>query len=171
MLDPSLYVHNIPGLDEALPLDVYAELTNHDPETLVEWIRSRDLLGTLHKGSWYVEAPPFGEDKLRKILTQRKGASGQSTKTYQQNDASQESRRERSRPEMENSSPDVRFAQVLGLSGKVTREDVKKRWRELTMQYHPDKVSHLGPKLREVAEQEMKAINEAYGFFRQKYGI
>ena len=171
MLDPSLYVHNIPGLDEALPLDVYAELTNNDHETLIEWIRSQQLLGTLHEGGWYVEAPPFGEDKLRKILAQRKCAAGQSTKNYHRNDESQESRRKRSQSEAENSSHDLRFAQVLGLSGKVTREDVKKRWRELTVQYHPDKVSHLGPKLQEVAEREMKAINEAYGYFRRKYEI
>jgi DnaJ like chaperone protein len=39
------------------------------------------------------------------------------------------------------------------------------------MQYHPDRVAHLGPKLREVAEHEMKEINEAYDFFRRKYGF
>ena len=29
-------------------------------------------------------------------------------------------------------------------------------------QYHPDRVVNLGPKLRELAEEESKAINRAY---------
>ena len=68
-------------------------------------------------------------------------------------------------------SEEVRFGRILGLRGKVTKDDVKKRWRELCTQYHPDKVAHLGPKLRVVAEEEMKAINEAFDYFRDKYQI
>lgn len=64
-----------------------------------------------------------------------------------------------------------KYAKVLGLSGKVTSDDVKRCWRELSMQYHPDRVQHLGPKLKEVAEQEMKALNEAYEYFKTKYDI
>jgi DnaJ-domain-containing protein 1 len=37
-------------------------------------------------------------------------------------------------------------------------------------EYHPDKVSSLGPKLREVAEAEAQKINAAYEFFTRKYG-
>ena len=37
------------------------------------------------------------------------------------------------------------------------------------MEYHPDRVAALGPKLREVAEQETKKINAAYEFFTAKY--
>ena len=37
------------------------------------------------------------------------------------------------------------------------------------MEYHPDRVAALGPKLREVAEHETKKINAAYEFFTAKY--
>lgn len=63
------------------------------------------------------------------------------------------------------------FETILGLKPGKTSDDIKNRYRELVMQYHPDRVAHLGPKLREVAEQEMKEINEAYDFFRRKYGF
>ena len=63
------------------------------------------------------------------------------------------------------------YGMVLGLKEQVRATDIQRRDRELAAQYHPDKVSHLGPKLRQVAEVEMKAINEAYDFFRKKYGI
>ena len=62
-----------------------------------------------------------------------------------------------------------RFREVLGLHSEDTWEAIRKRYRELASQYHPDKVNHLGNKLKEVAEREMKEINEAYKFFRKKY--
>jgi hypothetical protein len=63
----------------------------------------------------------------------------------------------------------VKCGKILGLAGKMTPGDIKKKYRELMTQYHPDKVSKLGPKLREVAEAESKKINEAYDYFRKKY--
>jgi DnaJ-domain-containing protein 1 len=63
----------------------------------------------------------------------------------------------------------VKCGKILGLAGKMTPRDINKKYRELMTQYHPDKVSKLGPKLREVAEAESKKINEAYDYFRKKY--
>lgn len=63
------------------------------------------------------------------------------------------------------------YASVLGFQDSVMPEDVKRRYKQLASQYHPDKVGHLGQKLKEVAEQEMKNINEAYEFFKNKYGF
>lgn len=63
------------------------------------------------------------------------------------------------------------FETILGLKPDKSSDDIKNHYRELVMQYHPDRVTHLGPKLREVAEQEMKEINEAYDFFRKKCGF
>ena len=62
-------------------------------------------------------------------------------------------------------------AKMLGLRGRTTRQDVRKRYRELASQYHPDKVSHLGEELQDVAKRKMKQINEAYDYFRRKYGL
>mgnify|MGYP003978724497 CR=1 FL=1 len=61
------------------------------------------------------------------------------------------------------------FAKILGLSGKVTLSDIKKQYKELALQYHPDKVSQFGKKLQDVAEEEMGKINEAYSYFIEKY--
>ena len=63
------------------------------------------------------------------------------------------------------------YANFLGLSGKVTKAEVRKKYLELVAQYHPDKVAHLGDRLREVAEEEMKKINHAYDFLRKEYGF
>ena len=61
------------------------------------------------------------------------------------------------------------FEAILGLQPSKSIYDIKNR--ELVMQYHPDMVAHFGPKLREFAEQQMKEINDAYDFFKNKYGL
>jgi DnaJ like chaperone protein len=63
------------------------------------------------------------------------------------------------------------YATVLGLTEDYTPEELKKAYRRLASQYHPDKVAHLGTKLQQVAEQEMKRINEAYEFLKEKYAF
>lgn len=65
---------------------------------------------------------------------------------------------------------EVYYGRILGLRGRVSAVDVRNRYRELATQYHPDKVNHLGPKLKEVAEREMQDINEAFEYFKRKYG-
>ncbi len=66
-------------------------------------------------------------------------------------------------------SLEERAKKILGLSGPITPETLKARWRELSRQYHPDQVQHLGPKLRVVAEKEMTDINAAYQLLRKHY--
>jgi len=63
------------------------------------------------------------------------------------------------------------YAKILGLTGKLTRTEIKKRYRDIVAKYHPDKVQHLGKEFQEMAEEKAKAINEAYDFFRERYGI
>lgn len=55
---------------------------------------------------------------------------------------------------------------ILGVPPGTDLETAKRAYREKCKEYHPDKVSHLGPKLRELAEQELKAINEAWRQFQ-----
>ena len=62
-------------------------------------------------------------------------------------------------------------AHTLGLQGSYSPADVKRTYRTLIAQYHPDKVRVLGDEIREVAERKAKEINEAYEFFRNKYGL
>ncbi|MGL1932031.1 MAG: DnaJ domain-containing protein [Desulfotalea sp.] len=69
-----------------------------------------------------------------------------------------------------NTSPSQESAYyaVLGLEKGADFATIKKSYRKLSMQYHPDKVSHLGEEFRNVAEEKMKEINAAYGFFKKQ---
>ena len=58
---------------------------------------------------------------------------------------------------------------VLGLQPGAGMNEIKKAYRQLSMQYHPDKVSHLGEEFRKVAEEKMKEINVAYNHLKKKF--
>lgn len=60
---------------------------------------------------------------------------------------------------------------ILGLSGNITKEDIRKAYRKAMTEYHPDKVASLGPELRALAEKKSKEINAAYDFFKKRYGV
>jgi curved DNA-binding protein CbpA len=65
-------------------------------------------------------------------------------------------------------APEVRYRAVLELEpGPVTLETVRRHYLRLVAAYHPDRVAGLGVKLRRLAEEETKAINEAYAFFKR----
>jgi len=61
------------------------------------------------------------------------------------------------------------YGSILELSGKLSKAEITKRYKELIAKYHPDKVQHLGTEFQLMAEQKAKQINEAYEFFRNKY--
>ncbi len=56
---------------------------------------------------------------------------------------------------------------TLGLAEGAGMEEIKKAYRKLSMQYHPDKVAHLGDEFRAIAEEKMKEINSAYDYFKK----
>lgn len=61
--------------------------------------------------------------------------------------------------------------ETLGLEGEVTPEAVRAAFKARIREYHPDRVARLGAKLVRLAEEETKRINEAYRYFRERYGF
>ena len=58
---------------------------------------------------------------------------------------------------------------VLGLKHGASFAEIKKAYRKLSMEYHPDRVGHLGEEFRQVAEEKMKEINVAYTHLKNKF--
>ncbi len=73
-------------------------------------------------------------------------------------------------PAMSGAAGDGHYYKILGLEEGVSFEEIKSAYRKLSMQYHPDKVSHLGEEFRAVAEEKMKEINGAYQHLQTKFG-
>jgi hypothetical protein len=71
----------------------------------------------------------------------------------------------------EHQSPEERYMNIFGLKGNSTEDEIKKKYRELISQYHPDKVQHLGREFQQMAEYKIKEIQKAYDYFKQNYNI
>ncbi|MDZ7642167.1 MAG: TerB family tellurite resistance protein [Desulfurivibrio sp.] len=63
-----------------------------------------------------------------------------------------------------------RYYRALGLEPGAGWEEIRTAYRELSKQYHPDKVNHLGDEFKRVAEEKMKEINEAYQYLKKRHG-
>lgn len=61
--------------------------------------------------------------------------------------------------------------QTLAVSSDVTNEELKKAYRKIAMENHPDKVGHLGEDVRKAAEEKFTSINLAYEKIKKQRGI
>lgn len=66
-------------------------------------------------------------------------------------------------------SLEEQYYAVLGLEKGAGFDEIKRAYRKLSMQYHPDKVGHLGDEFKGIAEEKMKEINVAYDYFQKKF--
>ena len=109
-----------------------------------------------------------GRDSGKKTRSTKQDKS----RSQDENDRHEEKRwRSEQRQRQRYSKDEQYYRALLGLPENFTWEDVKRHHRALAAKYHPDKVNHLGDKLKELAQSEMKEINESYDFFRKKYEI
>lgn len=71
---------------------------------------------------------------------------------------------EREKRRDQNSQQSVPFDpyETLGVRRGASKNEIKDAYRRLVAQYHPDKVNHLGPELKDLAHKKMLEIQKAY---------
>ncbi|MBW2623187.1 MAG: DnaJ domain-containing protein [Deltaproteobacteria bacterium] len=52
--------------------------------------------------------------------------------------------------------------EILGVGRNAGMEEIHAAFRDAAQKYHPDKVSHLGPELKDLANEKFIEIQEAY---------
>ena len=61
--------------------------------------------------------------------------------------------------------------QILGITSTATPEEIKKAYRKMALENHPDKVGHLGEDIRKAAEEKFTQINVAYEKIKKQRNI
>jgi hypothetical protein len=59
-------------------------------------------------------------------------------------------------------SKDLSSYEILGIQVGASPDEIKSAYKKAAQHYHPDKVSHLAPEFRDLAEDRMREINAAY---------
>lgn len=56
---------------------------------------------------------------------------------------------------------------ILGLTEDASVESIKKAYRKLALQHHPDRVIHLGPEYQKSAKEKFQIISDAYEYVKK----
>jgi DnaJ like chaperone protein len=113
------------------------------------WLDDLVILGLLVR-YLYLQKQKFQAGRQYFQYRQRAGKTQQ--QEYSQNNGSRTDK---------NTGADDPYA-VLGISRTASAEEIKKAYRKLVLQYHPDKVAHLGDEFKALAEERFKQIQQAY---------
>lgn len=60
---------------------------------------------------------------------------------------------------------------ILGVEKSATEAEIKKAYRKMAVEYHPDKVSYLGEDVQKSAKEKFQKINEAYEAIKKERGF
>ena len=122
------------------------DLLAHNPEALP---------GLIHKANAQLDADDF-EGAIRTLNSARDAPGGQQSRQVQE--LMQKAQK------LLKQSKTKDYYKVLELSRDASGKEIKKAFRRLSKQHHPDKVT--SPEARPAAEKKMAAINEAYEVLR-----
>ena len=89
----------------------------------------------------------FGFGMVRLLLSSKK--EDEASESYGPYDSEEEKK-------------DESWFQTLEVDSMATLEEIKLGYKKKISQYHPDKVSVLGPEFTPIAEKKTKQINAAY---------
>lgn len=63
------------------------------------------------------------------------------------------------------------WPEILKVSPDADVQEIRRAYKNLISQYHPDKVAALGPELREICERKSKDINTAFDQAMKERGV
>ena len=156
--------------DEQLWREVAEDLPNYRlskfQPVMPDWVQreviSAYLLDTDRTWEWLMGMGDYDHGDPSEPKRKRTPNSGRQEHQRQTSDQQSKSHRDEHGESKSSSSKTPDNFEILGISKTASRQEVRTAYLHRMAEYHPDKVASLGPKLRELAEQESKAINAAY---------
>lgn len=63
------------------------------------------------------------------------------------------------------------YYNILQITRNATNDEIKKSFRRLAIEYHPDKVMYLGEEYQKAAKEKFQKLNEAYEAIKKERSI
>jgi len=60
---------------------------------------------------------------------------------------------------------------ILGVEESASNDEIKKAYRKLAVEYHPDKVAHMGEEFQKGAKEKFQAVQDAYENVKKVRGM
>jgi len=114
--------------------------------------------------------PQSDNKQINALLNDYRESKKKSTESSQREEKPKDPPPFNERPATENEK-ERNYGRILGLKGPVTPDEIKEAYKNMIKLYHPDKTQHLGKELQDLAAHKSREINNAFDYFRNKYGI
>lgn len=152
------------------------DLSNIDPKILEE-LRKRQGTSASSSTNQYRRGFETEEERLKRMIdeaanpqqTKSNTSSGQASSSEQTH--SSNSNKSRYNPHTNGGMNVDGALQVLGLPANASNDDIKRTYKKLMMQYHPDRVSHLDQAAQNQARDKAQRINQAYQIIKDAKGL
>ena len=112
----------------------------------------------------------YSDNRNSQTNSQSYSSKSNENKNQNQNHQKSQSKEQQSSTNA-NLKDEFYYYKVLELSKGAKIDDIKKAYKTLISQYHPDKVSNLGSDLQKLAMKKTQEINEAYQYFKNKFNF
>ena len=118
------------------------------------WLDDLFLVGLVIYYLWQGKLPDF--------LSWKRSSTRRHQQTRSEGERSSEKQRRGAGHEYKTGSHPQDPYEILGIKPGASREEIQAAYRRAAQAYHPDKVSHLGQELQELAHEKFTQIQEAY---------
>lgn len=114
-------------------------------------------------GYWVVSRFGSGNKGQEELRRKQAGPDPEVQRQREQTERqAQEQQREEQRQRQTEAAYPTSWHKVLNVSQSADIQEIRRAYKSLMSQYHPDKVASMGPELRELCERKTKEINTAY---------
>lgn len=100
------------------------------------------------------------ESRVAAEAEARRQRDSAAAEAQRRRDEAEREARQRQR-DAEDSEPTA-WHKILNVASDADPQEIRRAYKTLMSQYHPDKVAALGPELRDLCERKTKEINTAY---------
>lgn len=151
------------------------DLSKIDPKILEE-LRSRQASSSSTNSNTYANANTHRrgyeteEERLKRMIDEAANPQGSANNSSSSSSDSNSSKQQQ-RPHTNGGMTLEGALQVLGLAANASNDDIKRTYKKLMMQYHPDRVMQLDASAQNQARDKAQRINQAYQIIKDAKGL
>jgi superfamily II DNA/RNA helicase len=157
------------------------DLSKIDPKILEELRARQGSSSSSASSSYSRRGYETEEERLKRLIdeaanpqaknTASSSSQGNSSNSSSNSSSNQQQQSRRHNPHQNGGLTIEGALHVIGLPANASNEDIKRTYKKLMMQYHPDRVSHLDAGAQHQARDKAQRINQAYQIIKDARGL